>query len=89
MNLFRKRKTLEFEEKKVELYEINVRSLAKLAGGEYIDEISIIADNSNLTEEDFEDMSIEAFNLIEKEFFELNKSFIEKKEGEEPDKKKS
>ena len=89
MKLFRKKKVIEFEEKKVELYEINVRSLVKLTGDGYKDEIEILIDNSNLTEEDFEEMSIDAFNMLEKEFFELNKEFLEKKEGEKADKKKS
>ena len=87
MNLFRRKKVIPFEEREVEIYELNVKSLLKLANGEYKSNEELIADNSNLTLEEFEEMRVEAFYLIEKEFFKLNEEFLE--EGEKTDKKKS
>jgi len=88
MNLFREKKVIEFNEKKVELYELNVKSLLKLANKEYKNNDEIIIDNSNLTKEDFEEMSPEAYNLILVEFFKLNSKHFS--DGDERlDKKKS
>jgi len=88
MKFYREKKVIEFEEKEVELYEIDVYSLLKLANGEYKNNEEIIVDNSNLNNEDFKNISIEAYNLIEKEFLELNKKHFSDK-GEKTDKKKS
>jgi len=88
MNFYRAKKVIEFEEIEVELYEINIKSLLKIANNEYKNNEEIIIDNSNLTKEDFENVSLKAFNLIEKEFLELNKEHFSG-EGEDTDKKKS
>ena len=89
MKFYREKKVIEFDDKKVEVYGINVKSLLKLTGGEYKTNEDIIVDNSNLTAEDLENMSVEAFRKIEAAFLELNKKHFEKKGGEKIDKKKS
>ena len=88
MKFYRDKKVIKFEEREVELYEIDVKSLFKLANNEYKSNEEIIIDNSNLKKEDFENISAEAYLLIEKEFFELNKKHFSD-EGERIDKKKS
>ena len=88
MKFFREKRAIEFEDKEVELYELNVKSLIKLASNEYKSNYELILDNSNLNEEDFENMSIEALKVIEEEFLKLNSKHFEQK-GERLDKKKS
>ena len=88
MKFFREKRVIEFDDKKVEVYEMSVKSLIKLANEEYKNNYELILDNSNLSEEDFEAMSIEALNKIEKEFLELNSKHFNN-EGEKTDKKKS
>jgi AAA+ ATPase superfamily predicted ATPase len=88
MKFFREKRVIEFDDKKVELYEINVKSLVKLANEEYKNNYELILDNSNLTDKDFENISIEALKKIEKEFLELNSKHFDSK-GEKTDKKKS
>ena len=88
MKFYREKKVVDFEDKKVELYELTVKSVLKSIDGEYKDFIDLIVDNSNLTREDFEEMSAEAFNIIEKEFLALNDKHFSQK-GEKTDKKKS
>ena len=88
MKFYRERKLIKFDDKEVELYELNVKSLIKLANNEYKSNYELILDNSNLNEEDFENMSIEALKVIEEEFLKLNSKHFEQK-GERLDKKKS
>ena len=88
MKFFREKRVIEFDDKKVEVYEMSVKSLIKLANEEYKNNYELILDNSNLSEEDFEAMSIEALNKIEKEFLELNSKHFDNK-GEKTDKKNS
>ncbi len=88
MKFFREKKVLKFEDKEVELYEINVKSLLKLANGEYKHNYELIADNSNLSFEDLENATIEAAKVIEEAFFELNAKHFDEKGGGKTDKKK-
>ena len=87
MRFFREKRVIEFDDKKVELYEIDIKSLMKLANNEYKNNYELILDNSNLSEEDFEAISIEALKKIEEEFLELNSKHFDNK-GEKTDKKK-
>ena len=89
MKFFREKKVLEFDDKEVELYEINVKSLLKLANKEYKNNYELIADNSNLTVEELENATIEALKTIEEEFFKLNAKHFDEKGEERTDKKKS
>ena len=88
MKFFREKRVIEFDDKKEEVYEINVKSLMKLANKEYKNNDELILDNSNLSEEDFENISIDALKKIEEEFLELNSKHFDN-EGEKTDKKKS
>jgi len=88
MKFYREKKVLKFDDKEVELYEINVKSLLKLANGEYKNNYELIADNSNLSFEDLENATIEAAKAIEEAFFELNAKHFDSGE-EKTDKKKS
>jgi hypothetical protein len=89
MKFFREKKVVEFDERKVEVYEINVKSLLKLTSGEYKNNEELLLDNSNLNADDLENISIEAFREIEDTFLELNKKHFEKEGEEKIDKKKS
>ena len=89
MNLFRKQKELSFDEKKVIVKEITPLTLIKLANNEYTNE-RILLDHTNLTADDIENLSVEAFNFIFDEFKKLNeKHFSNSEESEELDEGKS
>jgi hypothetical protein len=89
MNLFRKQKELNFDEKKVIVKEITPLTLIKLANNEYTNE-KILLDHTNLTEDEIENLSVEAFNFIFTEFQKLNeKHFSNNDESEELDEGKS
>jgi len=88
MKLFREKKIINFDEKKVEVYELSVKELFKIANGEYKDDSDMLVDCTNLTKDEVESLTIEAFNAIYKEFLELNKEHLESKDGEKLDKKK-
>ncbi len=89
MKFYREKKVLEFDDKEVELYEINVKSLIKLANKEYKNNYELIADNSNLTIEELENATIEALKAVEEAFFELNAKHFDEKGEDKTDKKKS
>jgi hypothetical protein len=89
MKLFRKEKELDFDEKKVIVKEITPVTLIKLANKEYTNE-KILLDHTNLTEEEVENLSIEAFNYLFEEFKKLNeKHFSNTDDSEELDEGKS
>jgi len=89
MKFYREKKVLKFDDLEVEIYEINVKSLIKLANKEYKNNYELIADNSNLSFEDLENATIEAAKTIEEAFFELNAKHFDEKGESKTDKKKS
>jgi hypothetical protein len=89
MNLFRKQKELNFDEKKVIVKEITPLTLIKLANNEYTNE-KILLDHTNLTADEIENLSIDAFNYIFNEFKKLNEKHLSNSdESEELDEGKS
>ena len=89
MNLFRKQKELNFDEKKVIVEEITPLTLIKLVNNKYTNE-KILLDHTNLTEDEIKLLSVEAFNLIFDEFKKLNKNhFSNNDKSEELDEGKS
>ncbi len=86
MNLFRKSKKIEFSEKEVIIYEMDVKSFIKLQRGEYKDDLELIADNSSLSLEELKNINFLAYQKILEEFYKLND--VKEENGEEVDEKK-
>jgi len=80
MNLFRKKEIVKFNEQEVEVYEMSVSTLLKLARGEYKRDLDILKEHTNL--EDIENISIEAFNKLFEVFNNLNKEHLSSESGE-------
>ena len=80
MNLFRKKEIVKFNEQEVEVYEMSVSTLLKLARGEYKRDLDILKEHTNL--EDIENISIEAFNKLFELFNNLNKEHLSSESGE-------
>ncbi len=76
MNLFRKSKTIEFDEKSIEVYEITPANLIKIASGEYKSNNEMLLDCCSLGKDEFEKISIEALNRINEVFTELNEEHL-------------
>jgi len=76
MNLFRKSKTIKFDEKSIEVYEITPVNLTKIANGEYKSNDDMLFDCCSLSKDEFEKISIEALNKINEAFIELNKDHL-------------
>jgi hypothetical protein len=76
MNLFRKSKTITIQNTQITVYEMSVKSLLKLSRNDYNDSAEILKDNTSLSNTEFENLSIEAFNLLLKEFEDLNKEHL-------------
>jgi hypothetical protein len=88
MKFFREKRVIEFDDKKVEVYEMSVKSLVKLQSGEYKHNYELVLDNTNLSDEDIKEMSASVLAKIEEEFLALNSKYFDN-EGEKTDKKKS
>ena len=87
MKLFRDKKKLVFEERDIEVYEVSVEIFLRYLDGEYESERAFVLANTNLSEDEKKELSIDAYNKIANAFFELNKKHFSQK-GEKADKKK-
>ncbi len=86
MELFRAKTKVPFDEREVIVHEVSVGSFLRYLNGEYKSEEDFILDNTDLSEEEKQSLSIDAYNKIATAFFELNKKHFEAK-GEKADKK--
>ena len=88
MRLLSDKKVVEFDERRVTVFEIDVESYLRYVGGEYDGEAAFILDNTDLSQEERQNLSIEAYNAISEAFYEVNRRHFES-DGEKVDKKKS
>ena len=88
MDLFRKSKKITFSEKDVTIYEISAESYLKLLRGEVKDDFSLLKNNISLSEEELKNLNPRAFEVLMREFLELNKELFETSGSEKVDEKK-
>jgi len=88
MDLFRKSKRITFSEKDVIVYEISAESYLELLRGEIKDDFSLLKSNTSLTEEELKNLNPRAFEVLLREFLELNSELFEKSSNEKVDEKK-
>jgi len=88
MDLFRKFKKITFSEKDVIVYEISAESYLKLLRGEIKDDFSLLKNNISLDEEELKNLNPRAFEVLLREFLELNSELFETSGNEKVDEKK-
>lgn len=88
MNLFRKEKTIDFDEKKIKVYEIGFEYLLEAEKGDMSVERQLELCTS-LTADEIKKLSVEAFNKIYNAFIEINQEHFKEAEKNKDSQKKN